>query len=96
MFFYILQGILASFFPLYRRLEEELVKERIGDVKVVTASLGADITALPAYTNKKFGGAIMTFGPDMAYLAEVTFGKIKPEKIHTVATFTDKGWYFHL
>ncbi len=65
-------------------------------MNVVTASLGADITALPIYTNKQFGGAFLTFGPNMAYLVEVTFGKIKPERIHAVATFSDTGWYFHL
>ncbi len=65
-------------------------------MKVVTASLGADLTALPVYTNKQFGGAFMLLGPNMAYLAEVTFGKIKPERIHAVATFSDTGGHFHL
>ncbi len=81
---------------MYRRLEEELEKDRIGEVKVVTASVGGNMTNEAAFTNKEFGGIFIGVGVNMAYLAEVVFGRIKPQKINAVATFFDTGWHFNL
>ncbi len=84
----------ASFFPVYKRLKEELDKESIGDVKVVTASIGLGMATDVAVNNKETGGIVITLGVYMAHLAEVVFGRIKPDTIHTAGTFLDTGLHF--
>ena len=95
MYIYIyFQGLWSSFFPVYRRLKEELGKESIGEVKVVTASIGLSMATDAAVNNKESGGIVITLGAYMAHLAEVVFGRIKPDTIHTAGTFSDTGLHF--
>ncbi len=90
------QGVWSSFLPVYKRLKEELGKESIGDVKVVTASIGLSMATDVSFNNKESGGIVITLGVYMAHLAEVVFGRIKPETIHTAGTFLDTGLHLQL
>ncbi len=78
---------------MYRRLKEELDKETIGDVKVVTASIGVNLAMDVAFNNKE-SGTFIHLGPYMIHLAEAVFGRTKPETIHTAGTFFDTGLHF--
>ncbi len=79
---------------MYRRLKEELDQESIGDVKVVTASVGVNLATDVAFNNNETGGTIIELGAYMIHLAEAVFGRTKPETIHTAGTFFDTGLHF--
>ncbi len=76
------QGVWSSFFPVYRRLKEELDKKSIGDVKVVTGSMGRDLTRDVNFSNKATGGILIALGIYMAHLREVVFGRTNVSDIN--------------
>jgi scyllo-inositol 2-dehydrogenase (NADP+) len=86
-----MEGMKPPFFPLYRKLKEQLLTDSIGKVGYVRAgSSVADLsTDHPNFSFNLIGGSIMQIGIYEAFLAIDWLGEVK--KVQTLGRFGETG-----
>ncbi len=91
LFVLYLQGYWSRFFPVYRKVHEELTSGAIGDIVVTHCMLCIDIFGVERLHNKQLGGgALMDIGGYTVMLTDFIFNET-PVKITSEAQLTENG-----
>lgn len=86
------EAVWSRFFPAYRTLRQVLMEEKIGEIKMVTASMGIPMPHTPRTHRKHLGGgSLMDLGSYTIQLAVAVYGKEMPETIKAVATLNNES-----
>lgn len=82
----------TRFFPLSYELRRLLSQNEIGDVQIVRAEIGNQLTHTPRCVDKKLGGgALLVVGIYTLQFVFMVFNGEKPESIQATAHCLDTG-----
>lgn len=89
---FFMEVIWTRFFPVSLELRRLLGQGEVGDVQMVRADLGAPLTHIPRFAERKLGGgAVLDLGIYSLQFILMVFNGERPESIHATGHRTDTG-----
>ncbi|XP_055351371.1 trans-1,2-dihydrobenzene-1,2-diol dehydrogenase-like [Paramacrobiotus metropolitanus] len=89
---FLMEAIWTRCFPAYKQLREEILKQSIGPVQLLTANFGFHAPNVPNLAERDLGGGILlNVGCYVVQLANLVFQDRKPATVKAVATFNESG-----
>lgn len=89
---FFMEAIWTRFFPASLELRRLLGQGEVGDVQMVRADLGAPLTHIPRFAERKLGGgAVLDLGIYSLQFILMVFNGERPESIHATGNCIDTG-----
>ncbi|KAL7384869.1 hypothetical protein ABVT39_010469 [Epinephelus coioides] len=89
---FFMEAIWTRFFPAFLELRRLLGQGEVGDVQMVRADLGAPLTHIPRFAERKLGGgAVLDLGIYSLQFILMVFNGERPESIHATGHCIDTG-----
>ncbi|XP_035683393.1 trans-1,2-dihydrobenzene-1,2-diol dehydrogenase-like [Branchiostoma floridae] len=89
---FFMEAIWSRFFPVYEKVREILRSGELGEVRIVTASLGINFDGVPRLRNRSLAvGSLIEAGIYPIQFAAMVFGEEKPQGGTATGHLTDTG-----